>query len=82
MGKEQHLFIVASDLDDLCAYLRREFSTEDNVQIFLDRRRAERRERLDSGPGAVQDRRASQRRGRPFVDSKLRSLGYAMLRVS
>lgn len=82
MGKEQHLFVVASDLDDLCAYLRREFSMEDNVQIVLDRRRAERRGRVGPGPWAAKDRRASQRRGRPFVDTQLRSLGYAMLRLS
>ena len=81
MGQEQHLFIVASDLDDLCAYLRREFSTEDNVQIVLDRRRAERREHVDAEPWLAQDRRASQRRGRPFVETQLRSLGYAMLRL-
>jgi hypothetical protein len=83
MDQARHLFIVASDLGDLCAYLQREFSAEENVQVFLDRRLGERRSgrdrRLEPRSGEVKDRRASVRRVRAFVETQLRSVGYAML---
>jgi len=83
MDQARHLFIVASDLGDLCSYLQREFSAEENVQVFLDRRLGERRSgqdrRLEPRSGEVKDRRASVRRVRAFVETQLRSVGYAML---
>jgi hypothetical protein len=83
----RHYFIVARDQTSLCEYLSRQFSSEENVEVFLDRRgshdRRKPRERsLAGGNGSViVDRRAAERRQQPFVDSQLRSLGYAMLRV-
>lgn len=85
MAQDRHLFIVARDQGDLCSYLQREFSTEAAVEVFLDRRQGQRRSGLDRrvAPRSqdAQDRRATDRRSRPFVDTQLRSLGYAMLRV-
>jgi hypothetical protein len=83
----RHYFIVARDQTSLCEYLSRQFASEENVEVFLDRRgtqdRRKLRERTVAGANgnAIGDRRASDRRQQPFVDSQLRSLGYAMLRV-
>lgn len=84
MGR--HLFIVARDQSDLCTYLQREFSSEGNVEVFLDRRQGpDRRSGLDrrtaprSSP--AEDRRSAERRTRPFVATQLRTYGYAMLQV-
>lgn len=83
---DRHYFIVARDQTSLCEYLARQFASEENVEVFLDRRgRQDRRsgsERHTAPPdGDVQDRRASNRRHQPTVDTQIRSLGYAMLRV-
>ncbi|MBI2159996.1 MAG: hypothetical protein HYU25_06430 [Candidatus Rokubacteria bacterium] len=83
----RHLFIIARDESDLCAYLRREFSGEENVVVFLDRRKGgDRRSGRDrrSAPrtSGTQDRRRAERRVRKFVDTQLRSTGYAMLQIS
>src|SRR5437867_10373665 len=83
----RHYFIVARDQASLCEYLTRQFAAEENVEVFLDRRSPhDRRKPLErSLAGAngkvVVDRRATDRRQQPFVDSQLRSLGYAMLRA-
>ena len=83
----RHYFIVARDQTSLCEYLSRQFASEENVEVFLDRRgpqdRRKPRDRALAGSnGSVAvDRRATDRRQQPFVDSQLRSLGYAMLRV-
>ncbi len=83
---DHHVFVVARDQGDLCTYLQREFSTEETVAVILDRRQSlDRRSGRDrrAAPRAEgrHDRRAAHRRGRPFVDSQVRSLGYAMLRI-
>jgi len=83
----RHYFIVARDQTSLCEYLSRQFASEENVEVFLDRRSPHDRrkplERALAGANGkvVVDRRATDRRQQPFVDSQLRSLGYAMLRV-
>ena len=85
MADERHFFIVARDETDLCEYLQREFSMEEGVQVFLDRRQGERRcgreRRVAPRHADTHDRRGAERRARPFVDSQLRALGYAMLRL-
>ena len=83
---DQHLFIVARDSPGLREYLAREFSTEQNVEVILDRRAGpDRRSGHDRrgaprGPVAP-DRRATDRRALRAVDDQIRSLGYAMLRL-
>ncbi len=85
MADGRHFFIVARDQTDLCEYLRREFSLEQGVQVFLDRRQGERRcgreRRVAPRHRDTRDRRRGERRARAFVGSQLRALGYAMLRV-
>jgi hypothetical protein len=76
----RHYFIVARDQTSLCEYLERQFAAEENVEVFLDRRSGRDR-RLANGQSDVSERRGAERRQQPFVDTQLRSLGYAMFRV-
>lgn len=76
----RHYFIVASDQTSLCEYLVRQFASEQNVEVFLDRRTGRER-RTAAGPGDIVERRSGDRRHQPFVETQLRSLGYAMFRV-
>jgi hypothetical protein len=85
---DRHLFIIARDQPRLWDYLRREFSSEENVEVILDRRRKrERRSARNGGarPDLVDetpsDGRIGDRRLRESVDGQLRSIGYVMLRV-
>ena len=75
----RHYFIVARDQASLCEYLERQFAAEENVEVFLDRRTGRDR-RVANGQSEV-ERRGAERRHQPFVDTQLRSLGYAMFRV-
>ena len=76
----RHYFIVARDQTSLCEYLERQFAAEENVEVFLDRRSGRDR-RVANGQSDAVDRRGAERRHQPFVDTQLRSLGYAMFRV-
>lgn len=76
----RHYFIVARDQTSLCEYLTRQFASEQNVEVFMDRRSGRDRRLADRDPSTV-ERRATDRRNQPFVDTQLRSLGYAMFRV-
>ena len=76
----RHYFIVARDQTSLCEYLVRQFASEGNVEVFLDRRSGRDRRVVNGNRDAV-DRRNAERRLQPFVDTQLRSLGYAMFRV-
>ncbi|MBI4636788.1 MAG: hypothetical protein HY727_10615 [Candidatus Rokubacteria bacterium] len=76
---EELLFIVARDQSSLYNHLTREFSAEENVHVILDRRQSQRR-RQQSAEAA--ERRCAERRSQAQVDAQLRSLGYAILRVS
>ena len=90
---ERHLFLVARDQPDLHEYLAREFVSEGNVEVILDRRVGperrgdhDRRRTPRAGAARAERREAerrllAERRLRQFVDSQLRSLGYAMLRI-
>ena len=83
---DQHLFIVARDSPGLREYLAREFSTEENVEVILDRRAGPDRRSGHDRRGAPRapvapDRRATDRRALRLVDDQIRSLGYAMLRL-
>src|SRR5262244_1076052 len=76
----RHYFIVARDQTSLCEYLTRQFAAEENVEVFLDRRSGRDRRTAEAGADTV-ERRSTDRRHQPFVDTQLRSLGYAMFRV-
>ena len=76
----RHYFIVARDQTGLCEYLTRQFAAEENVEVFLDRRSGVDRRTAEANGDNV-ERRSGDRRHQPFVDTQLRSLGYAMFRV-
>jgi hypothetical protein len=85
---DRHLFIIARDQPGLWEYLRREFASEENVDVILDRRLGHERRLRDDRRGlarsvgaGLDDRRTGERRIRDFVDGQLRAVGYAMLRV-
>ncbi len=86
---DRHLFLISRDQPGLWDYLRREFSSEENVEVILDRRLGrDRRSGHDRRAvprlvgSAVSDRRIAEQRTRAPVDAQLRTLGYAMLRSS
>jgi hypothetical protein len=73
-----HLFIVSRLEPQLFEYLTREFASEDDVKVILDRRVGERRR----GAGAHDvERRQGDRRTLAHVPRQISSLGYAFVRV-
>ena len=76
-----HLFIVSRQQPDLYRYLSREFSTESDVEVVLDRRHGERRIRGERRTTPRGDRRRTERRGQTDLGSQLNTLGYAFVRL-
>jgi hypothetical protein len=77
-----HLFIVSRQQLDLYRYLSREFSTEADVQVILDRRYGERRIHNERRSTPRGDRRATDRRGPSEIGSQINTLGYAFVRLA
>ena len=73
----RYLVVAARNRQDLHDYLRRQFSGDDKVEILLDRRRAERRRRLD--PHEPERRRGNRRSG-PGTDDRLYYYGLIIVR--
>ncbi len=78
----EHLFIVSRQQLDLYRYLSREFSTEADVQVILDRRYAERRVAGERRAVPRGDRRQAERRGESEIASQISTLGYAFVRLA
>jgi hypothetical protein len=74
----RQLLIVARNRTKLYEYVQRAFAGNETVQVMLDRRVAERRQR---GASAGPERRQRDRRGRFDVDNLLRALGWAIVMV-
>lgn len=72
------VFIVARNHRDLYESLRRTFADDDTVQVLLDRRQGERRQRPAEGRT---ERRRHNRRGRRDLQAQLESRGYALVSV-
>lgn len=72
------LFIVSRQHPDLYAYLRERFATDDAVEVILDRRLGQRRQR-DTAPDT--DRRRADRRERPEVEMELRTRSHAIITI-
>ena len=70
------LFIVSRDESTLYDVLRREFASEREVNVMLDRRVVQRRR--NGGPPRGDERRHSDRRVHAQVEAGLRSLGWAV----
>jgi len=69
------LFIVARDQPDLWHSLRRDFSGAEEVQVILDRRRGERRQRI-----AVREpKRRREDRCRTSIDTDLRYRSFVIV---
>jgi ribosomal protein S16 len=73
----RYFVIAARNRSDLYAYLRRQFSADDNVQVLLDRRREERRRRQESHEP---DRRRGDRRSQRGKDDWLHYYGLLIVR--
>jgi hypothetical protein len=72
----QYLFVVAQDRPDLCDYLRGWFSGIPTVEVVMDRRQGERRQRAGmSEPG----RRRGERRNRKEIAAEIRQTGFAIV---
>ena len=77
----EHLFIVSRRQLDLYRYLSREFSTEADVQVILDRRYGERRLHGERRLAPRGERRQTARRGQTEIGSQINTLGYAFVRL-
>ena len=73
------LLIIGRDQPGLYEKLSAAFAGESNARVILDRRRGERRDRSD---GPAVERRRNDRRTRPNVDTRVRTLGWAAVRLS
>jgi hypothetical protein len=72
-----YLLIVARRAPDLYNYLTRAFAKEATVRVLLDRRRTERRGRVEP---YQPERRRAERRRQPSIDNALSVRGVAMVR--
>ncbi len=73
----RELFIVARGEDELYEYLKRHFAGEPDMEVILDRRVDERRQRAE--PAARERRHQHERRRNTRADEDLRSLGFAVI---
>lgn len=71
------LFIVAQDRPDLYKYLTWHFSSEKDVQVILNQRRNERRQRVE---GQHPEQRRADRRRQAAVNSDPFSLNHVITR--
>ena len=74
----RQLIVIARDQQRLFEYARRAFAGNPTVEVVLDRRRADRRR--DDQPRAP-ERRHGDRRLTLEVDDRLRTIGWAIVRV-
>jgi hypothetical protein len=70
------LFIVAKRDLALCEYLAKQFAGRTDVEVILDRREAQRRQRAEPHDS---ERRRADRRSRSRIDADLESLGVVVL---
>ena len=73
----RYSLIAARNRLEFYSYLRRQFSPDDQVQVFLDRRREERRHRQDA---RELERRRGERRSRLAKDDWLQYYGLLIVR--
>jgi len=73
------LFVVSPRAVSHHSYLKRAFADVDWAEVIFDRRTAERRQQ--QSPWTV-DRRGAARRARPDIDERVRTFGWAVVRVN
>jgi hypothetical protein len=76
-GIIQALVVVARDQSDLWQSLTRHFAASEDVQVLLDRRQGERRQRLQT---YEQDRRGPDRRRPPSTENDVCCRQYVIAR--
>jgi hypothetical protein len=76
MGR--NLFIVSRKHPDLYSYLRERFASDRDVEVILDRRVAQRRQR---NVRSEADRRRGERRRRPEVELELQRRSHAIITI-
>ena len=72
----KHLLVIARHRRDLYEEVQRDFAGHETVQLILDRRLSQRRQR-NGAP--VLNRRLSERRLRFALDAQLRTIGWALV---
>ena len=76
VDKVRCLLIVAREQPDLWHHLTRDFAGDEGVQVILDRRRRERRQRVQTSES---ERRRSDRRRQASIDNDLRYRSFVIL---
>jgi hypothetical protein len=74
------LFVVSRRASSSHSYLKHAFADVDWAEVIYDRRGGERR-RQQQSPQKV-DRRIGGRRSRPDIDERVRTFGWAVVRVN
>jgi len=75
--RARSLIIVARDQPDLWQSLKDHFPANEKIEPILDRRRWERRQRIQ---GCEPDRRGPDRRRAPSIEHDLRARPFALVR--
>ena len=73
----RYLLIVAHNQPDLWHYLKQNFAGDEKVEVILDRRRGERRRRVQAHEP---ERRQADRRRQPGIDETLRYRSFLIIR--
>lgn len=73
----KHLLVVARHRRELFEQVKRAFAGHDSVEVILDRREGERRQR--KGAPALDRRRGKNRRSRSIIDEQLRTIGWSLV---
>ncbi len=79
MEMNSDLLIVAKNQRSLYEYLKNDFESDPEVEVRMDRRQGERRQREESWN--AERRRQSDRRVRPALDDKFASIGFAIVQL-
>ncbi len=73
----RYLLIVARNQPDLWQYLKNNFAGDEKVEVILDRRRGERRQRVQAHEP---ERRRAERRREPGLDKDLTYRSFVIVR--
>ena len=73
----RYLLIVARNQPDLWRYLKDNFAGDEKVEVILDRRRGERRQRVQL---REPERRQGERRRQPSIDKDLTYRFFVIVR--
>ncbi|HKZ08430.1 MAG TPA: hypothetical protein VJU81_23390 [Methylomirabilota bacterium] len=72
----KHLLVVARHRRELYEEIKRAFAGHESVQVILDRRVNQRREKKGQ---PMLDRRRTERRSRSVIDEQLRTIGWSLV---